>query len=195
MFDDSVFNDVLTVKPKRNILDINAIAWMDVPPGEQQALKYQAMQTVDVKSPGQFRRRVLEYIHVNSLNNTPLRLSSVNNRFTRLAKQHGTSTIETIQQLIMSGHLIELERGKVRALFSHAVLLEKRAFRAQAGESSDLVDILMQYIDGASPVREVSIPVTASKSSAPAEVIDYKALYRKQLAEQALVTESSPDVK
>ncbi len=117
---DNEFNDVM-IESKRDILKLTVDDYYAIPEGEQSFLRLKSTQTDNIKSIGELKKRIFEYIHMSSLEMYPLKLGTINRRFSKVAKRLGTSTHDITQQLIISGHIKSLDWGGITALFSAPV--------------------------------------------------------------------------
>jgi hypothetical protein len=142
------FSDVVPVPDNRDLLEVSLMEYIAMPAGQQQYLKGRSITTTDIKTLGQLKRRIAEYIHLRSLEMKPQRLATVNRRFSRLAKQHGTSTMEVVNDLLLSERLITIERNGVSALFSGAVRREQvKELTALHMDTMAPLDIMMENLE------------------------------------------------
>lgn len=162
--DDSVFTDTPMVATNRDILSMTQ--WdISIPDGEMGAIKHRALQTTDIKTSAQLRRRVMEYVHVYSILLQPQRLNSINRRFSRVAQKVGTSSREAIQMLIQSGHIVELVVSGTVGIYSASIYKEKVAveiacFGNDPRYIDELKERLMFRLDGQAAPPTEELPPT-----------------------------------
>lgn len=168
MADDSIFMEgAALIECNIEILAVTHQAWSGcfdtsgnyvapiITASEQQYLKYKAIQTGDVLSRQQLLKRVAEFIHINSLDSQPFRLSTLNRRYTRLAKKYGMTTASVVQQLLASRHIIELKQAELLALFSEPIYKYLLSEGSKHGISTEQLNLnLFTNLDGKVPTIE-----------------------------------------
>lgn len=100
------------------ILDMTFDQYDSLPKGEQAALLLEAGSSTGVESIGALTVRVREFVHLNSILNQPVSLSSLNRRFNRPASRLGTSIKSVVGTCLRSGELELLQHKNRSALFS-----------------------------------------------------------------------------
>lgn len=138
---NDVFRDDY-VMVKRDILRLKILELLNLPEQEFSLLRLQVSMLGDVKTVGDLKQRILEFIHLASLQMVPVRLAAISRRFSRIAKKLGTSTPDIIHELIGTGRVVMLERRGITALFSSAV----REEQTTAGAPSTVIDTLMSNV-------------------------------------------------
>lgn len=116
-----------------DILKLGALEFALLKDPIQNGIKLRTYATADIKSRGALKRRVAEFVHVQSISANPVRLMSLNRRFGRIAKQYETTTMELMQELVDSGRITQLEYGGINAMYSDAIYKENVARRIEAG--------------------------------------------------------------
>lgn len=104
-------------------LTIQSLCSVDMPALMQIHLRTKDCTGLD--SPAALKRRILEYVHVRSLDSTPVLLGNLTRRFSKTAKRLGTSAATCIQELVGEQSLSMFERGG-RTLFISTVSLNDR---------------------------------------------------------------------
>lgn len=137
---------VQSVIPHREILDVK---FMDVVGGtikelEMMQLKSRSRITHDLKDKGALKKRILEYIHIRSTENLPVRLMDINRVFQHPARRLGIPVKLIGQNLLETQRVIELEQSNVSALFSNAIW--NQIVEANAGSAAGLPARLMANI-------------------------------------------------
>ena len=130
-----------------DVLNISREEYLRLPEHKQQALKLKVCTTSGLDSEIATQQRILEYIYVNSLSNTPVTLSDVNRRYSRPAKQHGTSVTALVHELVDADVLCVLERHGVSALFSTTIYKDMERGLIERGSTSNLTDNIMSIFE------------------------------------------------
>lgn len=101
------------------------------------SLKIRAGSTVDIKTVKDLRRRIVEYVHMHSLESIPLKLGTICRRFNIVAKKLGTDVSTCIELLIKCDYLVSIDRGGKTGIVSGASHRERQALLEEDGESID----------------------------------------------------------
>jgi hypothetical protein len=114
------------------------------------SLMLQSARTTDIADLAGLRRRVAEFIHVNSIRTVATSLSNLNRRFSRVAKQFGTSVSQIVDELIKAEVIMFVEHNKRRALLTVAMWDEAATMRARyVDDPIDMREVVANLIDGA----------------------------------------------
>lgn len=117
-----------TVKPStRNILEITVENRWDIPDAEFASLRAVSTRTVDIKTEGMLNKRIAEYIHIRTLDYTPVSRAMLNRRFGQIARRHGFSILEALGSLMLLGKIIEIRYGAKIGVCSKSVYEVQRA--------------------------------------------------------------------
>lgn len=114
--DSTDFTDEAVPMPAKDILSVMLKDYLKE--STLDAYRMQATQTADIKTQSDLRKRILEYVHVNSLQHTPVKSGHINRKFARVASRLGTDVTNCITRLIENDHLIMIDRGGKYGLIS-----------------------------------------------------------------------------
>lgn len=133
--DEAVLNPAEVMQSNRDILSVKFIESIDgtIDANELMQLKSRSRHTHDLPGPGALKKRLLEYIHIRSCENMPVRLMDLNRVFQHPARRTGQSVKVLTQQLLNTKRIMELEQSNVAALFSSVIWDEKVALSLASG--------------------------------------------------------------
>lgn len=126
-----------------DILKVKQAEYLSWPDNQKQALKLKVSMTSGLSNEVEVQQRILEYIYVNSLGNAPVTLADVNRRYSRPAKQYGTTVSTLVCELVSADVVCVLERHGVSALFSTPIYKDMEEGRRARGSTGDLIENLM----------------------------------------------------
>lgn len=82
------------------IMEVNQENLFELTPGEFAAMKMKTMSTYGIRDALELKQRMLEFVHIHSVDNTPTTMESLNRRFGKCAKQHGTDCLSIVRDLV-----------------------------------------------------------------------------------------------
>lgn len=139
------FSNAMRIETNRDILAIGIMNSGALTEGEQQTLKMKAAQVTDLQSISALKRRITEFVHIHSIESVPIKLGTLNRRFSKIAKKLGSSVSELTQMLIQDGHLRMLERSGMTALVSVLSQKERLSILNETNESvGKAYDLMME---------------------------------------------------
>lgn len=117
-----------TTKHTVETLDVTCEMFDALPDHHKSALRISVRSTAGITSEAILRRRIKEYVHVMTLCNTPVLMSTFNRRFARPAKAFDTSCLDLIQRGVAAG-VFETKETKGRLIIADAKVLWSRRFK------------------------------------------------------------------
>lgn len=113
------------------ILELTTLELADMPEHIQMGLQMRVSSNAGIQSTTELSARIHELVHLHSMLNQPVMLSSLTRRFSKSAKQFGVNISDLIWQLIDAGKLQTYSRGGRVLLISSA----RRAEQIECAES------------------------------------------------------------
>jgi len=120
------------------VLSMSHTEFNALPVNEQQDLRLGASMAADITDELMLRKRIREYIYVNSLNNIPVTLADINRRFSRPAKKFNLNTTDIVRELLRIDDVCMLERRGRSAVFASNIYRQIEAARIEYGVEGDL---------------------------------------------------------
>lgn len=105
------------------------------------AMTLKSVSTTGLKTEGEVRKRVMEFIHNCSLQMHPVRLATLNRRFGRSAKLAGTTVSDIVATLNGAGRLLQFDYAGVTAILSKAMREQHAAALAASGMEYNWDDV------------------------------------------------------
>lgn len=144
---DHEFTDDVTLQTNINILSLGFKEFYSLDPIEIQSLKIQSMEVGCINTISELKKRIAEYVHINSLENIPLKIGTINKRFISSARKFNLSVSNIIRSLSQSGHVVLIDRGGRSAIMSTKSDSERKALLETDGENyGEALDIMMENL-------------------------------------------------
>lgn len=103
-----------------DILDVTSENYWDIPEGERESMRLRCINASGIKDVDTLVLRVKQYIHFNSIENSPVLLSNINRRFGRPATLLGMSPADVVDGLARGG-FVKVISAKQTVVVSKAV--------------------------------------------------------------------------
>lgn len=128
----------------RPVLDITWDGFFELPESTQQTLLLQVSHVGTIADIAALKQCLLEFVHVNNLQNAPVRLTSLNRRFYRAAKGLGTTVADVVRDLCAAGTLTSTYIKGNFLLSTTAVMTQRDASLADAFSTFGPEDAVIQ---------------------------------------------------
>lgn len=97
--------------------------WSELGEDKQQALLFRSMITSDIQTPAELRTRILEHVHISSLEGSPVRLANLNRRFHQAKRRvYAEDLLDMLMKQFENGAVFKTHR------FKGSTLLTSKAF-------------------------------------------------------------------
>lgn len=107
--------------PDISISEMTVPKYFELTPIELQVIQMRSITTSDLKDAAALKTRIYEFIHLNCIEQHPARLSTLNRRFAKTAKRHGTATMDVVSELIADGlvHAFQVKTQTILATVAY----------------------------------------------------------------------------
>lgn len=119
------------------ILELSSESFSALPESTRMALELKLSSPARLTSLVEVQQRVLEFVHINSLNNRPLRLANINRRFSKALKDHSSSMSECIEFLASMDELVMRTMNGSTVIASKRVAINRQEANLADGDSQD----------------------------------------------------------
>lgn len=152
--DEELFSDKKIEMKPMDILSTKMMDFLALDDLQQSLMRLQATSHIGVSNEGELKKRILEFIHINSMNNVAITLKTINRRFARLTTKLGTPTRSVLNDLIVAGRVKTLFSPTRVAYFSMAIWDEQQALREEmskefGGQVADISETIERLIKDA----------------------------------------------